>query len=345
MPLLNHLPDAAPGILLYSGDEDHAEVAWNDEEFDAVAAAGGRMNLYIIPNLTHSTAEDGRRYRARHDIGPHPNLRPLDGRPVSERLAEFDRQIRMFQDTFGTPARSVRNHCTAWAGYLEPIEVLERLGVRMDGNYFSGNYMRDREGAPYAAFGGAMPMRFCHPDGRLIDVFHQHTHLLDDGSFSPDAEYSFKLSPGVFPGVLDRAFTDIARRFHTPYGVCIHPSNWVKFSRPQGQELLRQAVEKGFPIWSFDQWCTFWDARDTWRLSRPTWDGSTMDVTVEGRDPHDSLGLILPIAADGARLTRVSLDGEAAAWQQASRYREEIALVSVPTGKTTVAVRTTYGEP
>ena len=35
MPILSHLPGDAPTIVLYSGDEDNADVAWNDEEFDA----------------------------------------------------------------------------------------------------------------------------------------------------------------------------------------------------------------------------------------------------------------------------------------------------------------------
>ena len=81
--------------------------------------------------------------------------------------------------------------------------------------------------------------------------------VTDDGMFGP-SDYSYKLSPEVFSGVLRRIFTDITTRFHTPYGVCIHPSNWVKFSRLQGRELLRQGREFGLPIWSFDQWSEFW---------------------------------------------------------------------------------------
>jgi hypothetical protein len=166
-PLLWHLPEGAPGLVVYSGDEDQAEVAWNDAEFAAVRAGGGRMNLYLIPERTQSTAADLARYRQHHDLGPHPDLRPLDGRPVAERLAEFERQVRFFEQHFGGRARTLRNHCTAWAGYLEIVEVMARLGVRMEGNYFSGGFGRFREPAPYAPFGAAMPMRFCWPSGRL----------------------------------------------------------------------------------------------------------------------------------------------------------------------------------
>ena len=341
VPLLSHLPGTAPGILLYSGDEDNADVASNDAEFGDVAAAGGRMNLYIIPNRTQSTVSDVARYRVQHDVGPHPNLRPLDGCSISERLAEFERQIRMFQDRFDTPARSLRNHCTAWAGYLEPVEVMEKLGVGMDGNYFSGTYGYSREDAPYAAFGGTMPMRFCWPDGRVLNVFQQHTQLADDIMFGT-AEYSYRLSPQVFAGVLDRIFSDIETRFHTPYGVCIHPGNWVRFSRSQGRELLRQANERRFPIWSFDEWLTFWEARDTWRFNGMTRQGCRLQFALEGERSHDALCLAIPVKNSETSLAEVMLDGERAEWQTVRRYGEDLALVPVLTGRTTASVSVVY---
>ena len=342
VPLLSHLPGMAPGILLYSGDEDNADVTSNDAEFGDVAAAGGRMNLYIIPDRTQSTASDVERYRAQHDVGPHPNLRPLDGCPVSERLTEFERQIRMFQDRFDTPARSLRNHCTAWAGYLEPVEVMEKLGVGMDGNYFSGTYGYSREDAPYAAFGGAMPMRFCWPDGRVLNVFQQHTQLADDIMFGI-ADYSYRLSPQVFAVVLDRIFTDIQTRFHTPYGVCIHPGNWVRFSRPQGRELLRQANERRFPIWSFDQWLAFWKARDTWRFNGMARQGCRLQFALEGERSHDALCFAIPVKDAETSLAEVMLDGEIAEWQTVRRYGEDLALVPLPAGKKAISISVMYG--
>ena len=261
---------------------------------------------------------------------------------MAERLTEFERQIRLFQDMFGVRARSLRNHCTAWAGYMEPVEIMEKLGVRMDANYFSGTYKRDRESAPYAAFGAAMPMRFCRPDGRTIDVFQQHTHLSDDVLFG-QADYSYRLSPDVFAGVLRRIFTDITTRFHTPYGVCIHPSNWVKFSRLQGQELLRQGDAYGLPIWSFDQWSAFWDARDTWRFIGLTWDGARLQFLLEGSAAHDALRFAVPARSGEMPLAQVRLDGETAGWQQVVRYGEEVALVALPPGETAVSVCAIYG--
>jgi len=340
-PMLSHLPGAAPGILLYSGDEDCGQVAWNNEEFDCIAAAGGRMNLYVIPTRTNSTRADIERYRQRHDVGPHPDLRALDGHPLAERVAELDRQIRMFRDMFGFSPLSMRNHCTVWPGYMEPVEVMERLGVRMDGNFFSGSYMRERNCAPYAAFGGAMPMRFCRPDGRLLHVFQQHTHCADDVMFGT-AAYSYRLSPAQFEPYIRRVFSDITTRFHTPYALCIHPGNWVNFSRLQGEELLRQARERAMPIWSFDRWCRFWQARDTWRMQNITWDGKGLSFVAEGETSHADLCLSLPVSHAGRTLAEVRLNGALAAWRPATRHGEATALLSIPNGGTRVTADASY---
>lgn len=339
-PFLSHLPGTARGILLYSGDEDYADVASNEDEFRGVADAGGRMSLYIIPNHTKSTPEDVARYAGAHDIGPHPNLRPLDGRPVEERVAEFERQVRMFQEKFRIPARTVRNHCTAWAGYLDLVDVMERLGIQMDGNYFSGTYMRDRECAPYAAFGAALPMRFCHPDGRLVNVYQQHTHVIDDGWFGQQ-DYSYKLSAPVFSVMLERIFIDITTRFHTPYGVCIHPGNWARFSEDQGRELLRQANKFGLPIWSFDQWAAFWSARDTWRITDLEWDGSRLSFNLQGRSSHPDLRIQIPREFAGAPMKEILVDGSVARPDMERRYRERVCLAPLsgePSGTSIEAV-------
>lgn len=329
-PMLYHLPEDAAGILLYSGDEDYADVSTIEEQLDYLAAAGARMNLYIIPVHTQSSKADVQRYATHHDVGPHPDLRPLDGHPVAERVAEFERQIQLFQEMFGIKPRSLRNHCTAWAGYMELVEAMERLGVRMDGNYFTMNYMRNRECAPYAGFGAAMPMRFCRLDGYVLDVRQQHSHISDDGMFGA-AEYSYRISPQQYAVMLDRIFTDIVTRFHTPYAVCVHPSNWVRFSRPQGQELLRQAQGHGMPVWSFDQWSAFCDARDTWRFHSLQWDGAELRFIAEGSASHAGLRLMLPEEFEGRSLKELKLDDETIPWQMMVRYREKVALVPLPT--------------
>ncbi|MCX5662168.1 MAG: hypothetical protein NTW19_21025 [Planctomycetota bacterium] len=343
-PLLAHVPGDSPGLLLFSGDEDFAPVAQSDAELDEVAAAGGRMNLYIIPNDTPSTRADIDRYRAHHDVGPHPNIRPLDKKPVAERLAEFERQIHLYAELAGEMPMSLRNHCTAWAGYLEMIEIEERLGVRMDANYFvAAAYLRSRDLQPYAGFGSAMPVRFCRPDGRMLDVLQQPTHPSDDTHFHPTVEYSAKLVPEAWAAMLARVLDDIARHWHTPYGVNFHPGGWALFSADAGRETLRVAKRKGFPVWSYDQWCRFWLARDGWSVERLNWDGRELQLVAAGPPAPEGLRFWLPATWRGQRLEAMSVDGAAAPSQAIERHGEEVVSAAIPPGRGRVMITARYG--
>jgi len=302
VPLLHHLPGDAPSVLLYSGDEDYALVSENEEQMANLESYGGRMDLYIITDHTHSTPEDIARYAEHHDIGPHPNLRPIDGKPIEDKLERLESQIDLFKSTYGITPLTVRNHCTAWAGYMQHVEVLERCGIRMDGSYFSSDYMRGRRYAPYQSFGAAMPMRFVRTDGSLIDVYQQHTQYSDDVAFSPDAEYSYRFSAEAFATMIDRVCRDACERFRTPVAVCIHPSNRPPFSRDSDIALLDAAKRHGMPIWSFTQWCQFWIEREKCTFSNTQWSDSVLRFTVTNPSSRSDLCVALP--NDGLKTVR-----------------------------------------
>lgn len=341
-PILHHLPGAADGLLLFSGDEDGYPKAHNEVEMEAVAAAGGRMNLYIFPEKTEITPADAARYRDRHGIGPHPNIRPLGLAPVAERVAEMERQIRVFEERSRVKAVSVRNHSFAWAGYMEPAEMLERLSVGMDVNFSSGTYLRTRGTSPYGSFGGAMPMRFCRPDGSLIDVFQQHTHLSDDATYSPAAEYSRRESPAQAAAAYDRVFDDMVNRFHTPYLVNFHPINWTKFSEPQGRAALAAAAVRGIPVWSVDQWHEFWRARDSRRLAIMEWAGARLRFRVDSAETPAAQSVFLPARHGELTLAAVTVNERAAALTETVRFRRPGSLVPLDGAGATSEVRATY---
>jgi hypothetical protein len=342
LPMLWHLPGDAAALVLYSGDEDGAETAWVEDEFETVTAAGVRMNLYIIPITTSSTREDVQRYRERHDVGTHPDLQSLDGRPVQERVAEFERQILLFEEMYGFRPKSVRNHCLAWAGYLDLVEVEARLGIKMDANYLCTAFLRDRCPGPYHVNGAAMPMRFCYPEGKTIDVFQQHTHLSDDVWFHPSAPKSFRYSAQQYRAIVGRILDDSATRFHTPYGVIIHPSNWVVFSEQQGRVLLREAAARKIPIWSYDQWCAFWQVRDQWCLQDLSWENDTLAFRASGAAGRSDLRWLVPTRFAGRTLASVSVDGRPIEFQSVTRYGESVALVPHPEGSTECGIQAFY---
>ena len=342
VPLLWHLPGGAAALVLYSGDEDGAEISATEQEFREVSAAGARMSLYIIPIGTDSTAEDVQRYRQNHDVGPHPNLRAMDGRSIEDRVAEFERQILLFEEMYGFEPKSVRNHCLSWAGYMELVEAQARLGIRMDANYLCSAYMRDRCSGPYHLRGAAMPMRFCHPDGRLVDVLQQHTHLSDDVWFQESAPKSFHYSPEMYGVLADRILCDSATRFHVPYGVILHPGNWVRFSRPHGLVLLEKAAERNIPVWSYDQWCDFWLLRDRWRVARMSWRDHTLTFTATGATDDGNLRWLIPAAFGGEALTEVRVDGRQTPFEIVTRYGQNFAQVALGNGIDSCGISAVY---
>jgi hypothetical protein len=196
--------------------------------------------------------------------------------------------------------------------------------------------------------GAAMPVRFCHPDGRTIDVFQQHTHLSDDVWFHPSAPKSFRYSPQQYKVIVDRILDDSATRFHTPYGVIIHPSNWVVFSEQQGRVLLQEARTKDIPIWSYDQWCDFWELRDGWRLQDLSWKNGTLTYHASGATRTNGaagsgdLRWLVPAQFAGKALESVRVDGKPIEFQPVTRYGDPVVLVPQPQGSTECTIQVFY---
>jgi hypothetical protein len=305
VPLVHHLPGAAPSLLLYSGDEDNLPVADNDDQMRMITARGGRMDLYIIPDETQSTADDIRRYARHNDLGPHPNLLPCSGKSVAERLSLLKSQINRFREISGIEPLTVRNHCTAWVGYMQHVEALEHCGVRMETSYNSDDYLRGRRYAPYNAFGAAMPMRFARTDGSMINVYQQHTHYMDNILLYTGADYSYNFTTEAFAVMADRACRDACVRYRTPLGADIHPGNRPKFSRDADTALLDTAARHGMPVWSFTQWCRFWIDRETCVISDVRWDGSVLSLAATAGAARDDLRIALPPQG----LEAVTIDG------------------------------------
>ncbi len=327
IPMLSTLPANTTGMVLLSGDEDNASIEANNLEMQRITEGGGRMNLYMIPNLTQSTRDDTDRYQKAHNLGPHPNLVPLCDESVETRVAEYERQIKQFQNMFNVTPRSVRNHAAGWVGYLDLVDVQERCGIRMDANYFSCNIFRERVHQAFSPFGGALPMRFVHPDGRMTQVFQQHTQVNDDVWFAPDRAYSYKFSPAVAETILNRLLDETSQRFEVPITTNFHPGNW-DFAGDIAINLMRMAREKGIALWSLDQWLDFWEARDTWKIHDMSWHDSQLDVVLDGHATRDDLCVLLPQRWHDVKLVSVTGNGDSI--QYALQKRDEGTFARIP---------------
>jgi hypothetical protein len=343
VPSLWPLPEGAPSLLIYSGDEDGGAPEMDEVEMRDLEAQGGTMSLYVFPDHTGLTPEAVAALQARgHTISVHPNLAPVGSADTAVQLARARAQVELFVQRFGVPVRTVRNHSCIWPGYLEMAELWEELGIRMDANFAAVSYKRSREWAPYVGLGGALPLPFVRLDGGLIGVWQQPTHVMDDVGFHPEVDYSLKLRPAQFEVILRRALEDACRSYHTPFCVCIHPINYVRYSGEQGRLLMQVAREQGMPLWSVDRWLNFWEARSTWNLSAVRFQDGRLSFRAAGQALTSRLAFALPARARGAPLARITADGHPTPFIVCSRFRRETALMALPPGTAEVDIAAEY---
>ncbi|MBI2193912.1 MAG: hypothetical protein HYU36_18195 [Planctomycetes bacterium] len=342
VPALWHIPRGKASALIYSGDEDHADVASNDAEMKDLERHEGAMTLFVIPDSTHSVREHVRDYARRgHAVSVHPNLHPASKKSDSEQIQQAVSQIALFREKFGLGVRTVRNHMTIWPGFTEIPALWEREGIRMDTNYFGSRLMQCSQVGPYSGPAGCIPLPFARPDGRLFRVWQQPTSIADDLWFHPTVDYSMKISPEQFEVIGRRLFEDSTQCFHEPLCVCIHPGNYTRYSGPQGRSLMRLAREFDWPILSVDQWLEFWECRDSWRLADYEVADRQACFTCRGR-PGRGFCIHLPARWGPHKLSEVRLDGSKAEPAFRSCFQEDSALIPLPEAAPEVEVAVSY---
>jgi hypothetical protein len=341
-PTLWHLPQGAPGLVLFSGDEDGAELEWDETEMSDIEDYGARMNLYIWPAGTSMTRTRIEEFTARgHTVSVHPFLTDTAGRSPREQLAKAESEVRLFREKFGWPVRTVRNHSYMWPGYLELPELWERIGIGMDANTTSTLRGESNEWGPFAKLNAAMPLRFVREDGTLIDVFAQPTHLNDDLMSGLNAAKSLKYAVGEADAVMERLLDDAVRFTHAPVCANFHPSNYVRFSQAPARALLKRANALQLPVWTIERWHVFWRARDSWRMVESQWDSHTLTIRLQGA-PCEGLTLLLPREANEQTLATVTVGEAPVDFQTMQRRGREVAQVLLPADASIVTLTAEY---
>lgn len=342
VPALWHLPEGAPAIVIFSGDEDGSEQSANRSEMALLENNGGAMSLYVIQDGTSMTGELAAQYTARgHAISVHPNLVPTVGQPQAAQIAKAESDVRGFQEKFGQPARTVRNHNTMWPGYLDIPELWQQLGIGMDGNCMATLFKMSPDVGPYININAALPLPFVREDGSLIDVYQQPTHYNDDVFSHPTVGYSQKFKPTQFARIAERILEDAARFYHAPFCVNFHPCNYVNFATEAAESILESAGHWGAPVWSLDQWHDFWRARSSWQCDNIQWNGNRLSFNMHG-SCCNGLTLTLPAAWQGSQFERLNLDGQEVEVARVERYGESVVQASLPAGKKTVETEVFY---
>lgn len=342
VPVLWHLPDGAPSLLLFSGDEDAAPPSADDQEMGDLENNNAAMNLYIFPNNTSLNHEDIEAFNQRgHTVSVHPYLSDTAGQDAEIQIAAAKREVLLFQERFNWPVHTVRNHSYMWPGYLEIPELWEKLGIGMDCNTTSVMRGDSPEWGPFAKLNAAMPMRFVREDGSLIDVFQQPTQINDDLMFHPTSEKSLKLSVAEADVVLKRILNDAIWIDHSPICVNFHPGNYVNFSAAPALALLQRAKKYLLPVWSLDRWHQFWRKRDSWKMKLFEEDESSFNFTLQG-DSCEGLSLLLPLQWNQQSLRKVLLNGRQYEYAVVNRRGCKKALLLFPPDCERVELKVEY---
>lgn len=200
----------------------------------------------IQPDQTAPGVEEKAGWRARgHSTNFHPFLDPYPSLLVAEEVLRLHRAL--FEERFGHPSRTVRQHGLRWIGYTETPALLARYGLRMDLNFVS---MRPSKG--YVC-GAGFPMPFVDQSGAIIPLWQQPTQLEDDVILEDTGRrraYSYQLSTEEAVALATRLIGDSLDRFHTPVVFNVHPPFYVAWSGEFFRRSLAYAHEHGVPIWS-----------------------------------------------------------------------------------------------
>jgi len=146
----------------------------------------------------------------------------------------------------------------------------------------------------------------------------------------------------MYGALAERILDDSATRFHVPYGVILHPGNWVRYSRAHGLVLLEKAAERNIPVWSYDQWCDFWLLRDQWCVERLSWQDQTLRFTAAGAPDDGNLRWLIPGEYGGRALKEVRVDGRPAPFKIVKRFRQDFAQVALGDGVDSCNIAAAY---
>ena len=305
-PRFWYFPAGEKALLVLTGD-DHgkADVASRFERrktFDDRLRGSGdddantvRATTYLWPDTPRRHArpqlsdEAGADFHAEgFEISLHPNAGRDDHRP--EKLAyHLERSLRLWRSRYPSlpvPA-TLRWHCAAWAGWVEPALIGRVHGIRLDLNYyyFPADVVRDRPGF---FTGSAMPMRFADADGHPIDVFQLCTQMTDESGQS---------YPVTVEALLDAALGDDG--FFGAFAANVH-------TREDDDEfildaIVRTARSRGVRVISARGLLDWLDAREASCCEVVGWDERTLILSIDvAPGAAGRLTLLLP-ASNGER--------------------------------------------
>lgn len=304
LPRFWYLPHGEEAALVMTAD-DHGTWDGSARFFDRMLAASDpgcdvdtwecpRATTWLYPS-TPLAADDARSYAdAGFDIGVHVTTDCRDWTEASLDAA-FVASVLDFRRRFPAlpPQTGHRLHCIAYSDWLSLPAEQERWGMRLDMNYY--HWPPDWVGEePGYLTGSALPMRFSDVDGRMLNVFQQESHLVNE---------TWLGSAVAIEGLIAAARDD--RGYYGAFGT------HFDFSDDFDRTLMEAALRLDVPMVSAQQLLEFTEGREASRFDSVVQTGAgdmSFDVRVDAR-VRGLLQGMLPLESGGLTLTSLTADG------------------------------------
>lgn len=333
-PRLWYMPGGKRAVLVMTGDGDDVGFDAFDAVMQVVEEYGGHFSAYLLGLEGDPTPAQVEDWIARgHEVGCHIHVVGEQAHPTRRGMeSAYNSFAARFRYLFGRqPGPSARHHWLTWYGWVDAAEIAQSHGVRVDFNYYHGRQWRLPDGSWVQGYitGSGLPQRFVKEDGRLLDIFQVLTPWADETQLYRQ-ELGIEGASRVVREMLDTA----EQRYPTVFVANFHPGGFKKRNtEPWARNMMREAVERGIPIWSGEELYRFISARDEARFSGLAWDGSRLSFEVDSGISPEPLTLMLPDPFGSLRLVSLTCDGAPVGYTSELFAGRRYAFSPIPAGK------------
>lgn len=304
MPKFWYLPNSTKAAVVLAAD-DHGTPDGTSAMFERLSDASPagcsvekwecfRATSWLYPESGLTPGQAKAFSERGFDVGAHVSTgcRDWDAKSLT---SAFSQSLGDFRTKYpDLPAQTGnRLHCIAWSQWSTQASIERSWGMRIDMNYYywPGDWVRGRSGF---MTGSGLPMRFSDPEGNLINVFQQETHLVDE---------VFANRPEALERLLERATGP--EGFYGVFGT------HVDFTTGFDVDLLELAIRHSIPIVSAQQLLEWTDARNASSFDSIKWDRGEMSFSLD-IDPqtHGMLKTMLPVQSRQGTLTGIRFGGQ-----------------------------------
>ncbi len=330
LPRLWYLPADRRSVLVMTGDGDFSGFEAFDPIVRTVEEDGGHFSAYLHLLDGDPTAAQVEDWIARgHEVGLHMDYGEGRVRPNLEGFrSAYEWGGERFRALYGrAPGPSVRHHWLTWYGWTEAAEAAHGQGIRLDFNFYHGRQWRLPDGGWANGYftGSALPQRFVRADGNLLDVYQQLTVWADETQL-----YAQQLGLDRATRLVSEMLDSAEARYPAVFVANFHPGGWKsRGTEAWARNMMREAAERGTPIWSGEDLHRFIAARAGAHLADLTWDGARLALTLESPAAPLPLSLMLPARFDGRPLASVSSNGAPVPFRPHPLAGRDYALVPV----------------